>query len=198
MQKLCDEMVSAVDAFRDMLEQYLSEDNSYKSSVEKVRTHEVRMDDIRREMEQHLFKFELLKYSQSDKLRLVEALDDVADRAETTARVLSITKPKIPKKLTAEFRSLMDLSFETVEHLSESVMDLYEDFEGAKRKAHETESLRRRVRAKEFALLEKVFKEKPNTNSLLLKEFITQIGKIADDAEKVADMIAMMSVKYRG
>lgn len=197
MKRLCDEMVSAVDAYRLVLTQYVEGDQTYKSNVEKVRTHEVRMDNIRREMETHHFRFELLKYSQSDKLTLVEGLDDVADRAEAAARVLSITKPKVPKKLGPDIKSLMDIAYETVEHLAEAVMDLYEDFEEANKKARETEALRRQVRAKEFSLLEKIFSEKPNTNSILLKELVTQVGKIADDAEEVADLVAMMSVKYR-
>lgn len=198
VEKLCDEMVDAVHGFKEALTLYVEGDSAYKPMIEDVRTHEATMDSVRREMETSLFRFELRNYSQGDKLALVEGLDDVADRAEIAARMMGITRPKIPKKLGAEFIGLVDAAYDTVCCLKDAVLNLYDNFSEATKKAKETEALRRQVRQKEFAILEQVFSRAPDTNSLLLKELASQIGRIADDAEEVADLVAMLSVKYRG
>lgn len=200
LDEFLDKVVFSVECLHKCLQSYIENEKAkFLNVVEQTSRAEADADELRRQIEQNLFKYDILPYSRGDKVTLLESVDDIADKAEIVAKLLSIYKPKIPPKFAPLFLELAAKTHQTVLMLRDSIIALEKNLENAKEKADQTEKLREDVRAIEFTLLDKIFssKEKDMTK-LILRDLISLTAKIADNAEEASDFVAMLSVKYRG
>jgi len=200
LDEFLDKVVFSVECLQKCLQSYIDgETAKFLNAVEQTSRAEADADELRRQIEQNLFKYDILPYSRGDKVTLLETVDDIADKAEIVAKLLSIYKPKIPPKIAPNLLELSAKTLQTVMMLRDAIIALEKNLENAKEKADLTEKLREDTRAIEFTLLEKIFasKEKDMTK-IILRDLISLTAKIADNAEEASDFVAMLSVKYRG
>lgn len=155
-------------------------------------------DVIRRMMEKELYEGALIPFGKDSKYELIEALDDIADKAEIIVRLAKYEKPQISKNLNRDIKSLSKKIVQTSEKLVEAVNSLNVDLEKAIKSAQEVHSYREGAREIEFKIMKKLFEEKRiDINTLLLKELVTLVTQVADKAETAADRVVTLAIKYR-
>ncbi|HIK01966.1 TPA: DUF47 family protein [archaeon] len=182
------------------LEHYCNDDiDAVKELSEKVLRSEKKADVIRRHMEQMLYKGVLVPFGREDKYNLLEALDDVADRAEIVVRIARIERPKVPDTIKDGLKDMASLVVKTSKNLKKSVLSLDKNLDKSIQEATSVELDRERVRNEEFKLLEALFSDKKNTKLqlMLIKELISLLGRVADRAEEAADRVTTLAVKYQ-
>ncbi len=200
LDEFLDKVVFSVECLQRCLQSYIeNEKTKFSGAVEQTSKAETDADELRRQIELNLFKYDILPYSRGDKVTLLETVDDIADKAEIVAKLLGIYKPKIPKQAAPLFLELAAKTHQTVLMLRDSILALEKNLESAKEKADQTEKLREEARAIEFTLLEKIFSSKEkDLTKITLRDLIALTASIADKAEEASDFVAMLSVKYRG
>src|SRR3989344_5560649 len=88
-------------------------------------------DLSRRKLEKMLYGGVILPFGRGAKYELLESVDDIADKAELSARILLIEKIKIPPKLNANFKELSSLVLDSVTLLKNAVLALDSDINKA-------------------------------------------------------------------
>ncbi len=169
-----------------------------KKSANAVIDFETKADMSRRKLEKMLYTGVVLPFGRGAKYELLESVDDVADKAEIVARLLLIEKLSIPKTYRREFKELVSLVLESVEHLKNAILSLDSNLHKAVSFAQKVENTREEARKLEFRLIHHIFSKKVGVEVILLKELITLIGNVADMAEESADRVISLAVKYQG
>ena len=168
-----------------------------KIAAKKVANLERKADLLRREIEKTLYSGVLIPFGREDKYNLIEAIDDIADKAEIIVKLAGIQKPKIPKNLVDDLKLLTDRVEETTKKLLDAVVLLNTDIQKSIETAKEVELLREDVRTQEFQLLGKLVSRKATFSAISLKELITLTAQVADKAEEAADRLVALAVKYK-
>jgi predicted phosphate transport protein (TIGR00153 family) len=161
-----------------------------------VRQFESEADSIRRNAETMMYSGAFLAQSRGDMLGLIEAVDKVANKAETVADVIYLQNLKIPDSLNEKFIKEYECSIEAFKALYVSVENLFEDVEKSKNAVLEVERWENTGDGIERNLIRDVF----NLNIELakriqLRELALQIGDIADRAEDASDRIEIVILK---
>jgi predicted phosphate transport protein (TIGR00153 family) len=164
----------------------------------KVVNLEKKADFLRRDLEKNLYEGVLIPFGREDKYNLIEAIDDIADKAEIAVRLAKIAMPNVPKKLVPDMKLLADQVESTVAKLGSAVMLLNKDIDKAIKKAKEVELEREKVRETEFKIFEGLFSNAKGKeiNALLLKDLVSLVALVADKTEEAADRVVVLSVKY--
>ncbi|MFO7872362.1 MAG: DUF47 family protein [Candidatus Undinarchaeales archaeon] len=200
LEEFVEEVHSSVVSLSKAVEKYA--DGKQKEAEkfgEKVFKSEEIADRKRRFMENTLYSGAIIPFGRDSKYELVEAIDDVADKAEIIARLLKYENVKIPKDLKKDIKELAKKTVETSEKLATSVKSLNVDLRAATSAAYDVNTLREEARRTEFKTFEKLFSgKKKSINLILLKEIISLIGQVSDKAEEAADRVITLSVKYKG
>lgn len=172
----------------------------FRRSANLVIDNETDADISRRKLEKMLYTGVILPFGRGAKYELLEAVDDIADKAELAARLLLVEQLKIPPKLNNNLKELSELVLNSVGHLKNAVLQLDTNLDKAVSLAVGVENIREEARKQEFKLIEKLFSGTigRDINVILLKELIAIIGSVADKSEEAADRVISLAVKYQG
>lgn len=200
LNEFMEEVHSSVISLSKTIEKYADGD---KEGAEKLGEEVFKSEEIadrkRRLMENTLYSGAIIPFGRDSKYELVEAIDDVADKAEIIARLLKYEKLKIPEDLEEALKELARKTVETDEKLMAAVKALEVDLQAATSAAYDVNTLREEARRTEFKAMEKLFSNKKKSiNLILLKELISLIGQVSDKAEEAADRVITLAVKYKG
>ncbi|WP_457743148.1 TIGR00153 family protein [Thermococcus sp.] len=196
-----DAVGKTLDAFRSLMEAYISDDlEKAKKIEEEVTKLESEADKLRRSIELMLYEGAFLPASRGDYVRLSELIDQVADAAESAAHTLILAKPHVPEELKEEIMKLVDSAIETYRRLMEAVKALNEDVDKALELAKETEDLEENADRIEYDVKAKVFDSESITTyaKIIWNQALTKVGDIADRAEDASDQVMLMAIKRRG
>ncbi|MFH1450459.1 MAG: DUF47 family protein [archaeon] len=192
------EVVQCVSYLRETLHHYCDNNHDLaKEAGKKVISQESKADATRRRIEKKLYQGVLIHMGTSDKYALLEAIDDIADKAEILVRVADISKIDIPKIIVRNYREMANKVELSAKLLGEAVTELTRDVETAIKKASKLEIIREQVRETEFTMLKKLFEKQQTTKAILLKEIITLTGQVTDKAEEAADRVISLGLKYQ-
>ena len=156
-------------------------------------------DELRRSIEVELYARALLPESRGDILRILESLDLVINRAESTIRQVVIERLEVESWMRPGLSRLTDVTVETCKtlHLAASHLLRGEDApigelilqvdKAESRCDHVGEDLLGRIFASNIDLSRK----------LQLKDFVRRIGTISDRAEAAGDQLHIVSVKRK-
>ena len=192
------EVVQCVLHLRETLHHYCN--NNHKLAMEKAKqviSQEAKADTTRRRIEKKLYKGVIIQIGTEDKYALLEAIDDIADRAEILVRLAEISKLEIPKEIVKNLREMANKIELSAQMLGESVSFLKHDIETAIKKASKLEIIREQVRESEFAMLKTLFAKQQTVKGILLKDVITLTGQVADKVEEASDRIITLALKYK-
>lgn len=169
-----------------------------KVLVDFIRNKESEADEIRREAEFMLYSGAFLPGLRGDLLELIEAIDNITDRAESIADTLLLQRIKIPENLWEDILKQFSKSKETFETLKVACESFLEDFDSAREKIIEVEDKEHEEDSIERELIEKLFSsDLPLANKLQLNQLIKAIGDIADLSEDVSDILEIIVMKRR-
>jgi predicted phosphate transport protein (TIGR00153 family) len=154
-------------------------------------------DDLRRTIQQYLYRKTLIPESRGDVLQLLEDMDSLLDRFKGALWRMEIENLEIEKDFHQDFLLLITCVGETVEAIVRSVRAFFKNISAVadhldKVYYWETESdkistrLQRAIFRKEELRL---------SHRMLLREFARHLDKIADRAEDVGDRLNIYVIK---
>ncbi|MBI9109233.1 MAG: DUF47 family protein [Spirochaetales bacterium] len=177
---------------------FKSDCDGFQHYVDESSALESEVDKIRKDIELSLFSNMLIPESRGDVMRLLEALDDVADCIEKVILEFDIERPYFPPPLDADMLKAADISFKCIEKLIHAVTAFFTNIE-------ETGTYIQEVKFYESEIdrLEENFKRTVFNGGLIdnlaaklqLRYFIEEVANISDYAEEVCERLAISTVK---
>ncbi len=191
-------MRSGVNDFCDAIISMVENDQKkFDSFVDSNRTKEQQCDreienifsDLMANKEPHFMK--------GDRMRLVDMVDRIIDLTEVILQDLRATGLKPPNELSDDLKTMVKQVQDTVTNLEGLLLEIDSDIRNAIKKSDEVEDLRRGVRQKEWVLLNKLFElSKDPLETILTRDLIHNIARVADKAEGCSDFIRTLGMKY--
>ncbi|MGQ4832400.1 MAG: DUF47 domain-containing protein [Candidatus Asgardarchaeia archaeon] len=184
-------LVNALEAFCE------NQTENLMNEAKKVIQLENDADNLRRKLS-ILIRETLPPYLGQDRFKLLDLIDDVADRAELLARYLMIYPVTVPSSLKASIKALAAKTLETVKTMFEAERALWVNIDEAFKKSEIVEVLREQVRDAQFEVIRNILTSEIDTErKIILKEIATFLGRISDKAEEIADYISFIGIKYK-
>jgi len=209
-----EEVLDVVKKFEDMIIASFSERDIAKTEAlgRKISELETNADKSRRKFTCALQKGAFLPAFRGDLARLAERLDDVADAAEETMRVILLReklftalakaekKRKSAKIIREGLIKMAGLATKTVEALRSAVGMTMSNVDAANEKADEVEKLEHESDIIEQGLINDLYEHEKlfdPISVMQLKEIIGRIGNISDRAEDASDVITIISYSFK-
>ncbi|MFQ5601243.1 MAG: DUF47 domain-containing protein [Candidatus Krumholzibacteriia bacterium] len=155
-------------------------------------------DDMRRNLERELNSGRLLPESRAEVLALVESIDRIPNIAENVVDLFAIQQVEVPEALREDVRKLLLKTLETCAAMAETVKLLLEDMQKIRELADEVDRFESECDRIERRLLRQIFGlDLELARKLHLRDLVRTIGRLADQAENVSDMVQWMALKRR-
>lgn len=153
-------------------------------------------DNLRKDIESRLYSQTLIPESRGDVLGVLESMDSIIDISKGTLFEFSIEKPNLPENIRQGLVDLIDAPIKAIEALAYAARAYFYDVHSVKDhinivKFYEKESdiaadkIKRNVFNLDLGL----------SHKMQLKNFITHIDSLADNAEAIADRLSIASIK---
>jgi len=192
-----DTVANGVLVYRAGIHAYLaSDEEAFNDAINKIDALESQADKISSEVEARLYSRSLIPEHRGDVLGLLENTDNIIDTAKTSLYQFSVEQPMIPEEFDDGFLKLTEAGYLAVEALIVAARTFFRNPEAVKDNLHkvhffETEAdqisdrLKRAVFASDLDLAQKIH----------LRYFALNIEKVSDEAEQVADRLAIYAIK---
>ena len=156
-------------------------------------------DELRRSVERDLYAKALLPEARGDILRVLEALDKVVNRLESTIRQLVIERIQLEPWMRSDLQRHAACSIEVCKVLHEaSIQLLAGNDEPVPKLIRRVDELETRCDHMEEDLLGRIFASDLDlARKLQAKDLVRRIGTISDLAETAADTMHIVSIKRR-
>lgn len=168
-----------------------------KKSAELNET-ERQADELRRQITHRLYAEMLIPDSRGDVLGLLETTDNLADVAKRVANHFSIEKPEIFPVLKDDFQELTEISVKAVGELTLAVRAFFrevyrvtEHLDKVHFWEHEADEVEDRLKRKAFEAPD----VKEFSKRVHMRYFAERISLLADEAEAVAERLAISAIK---
>ena len=185
--------------FKEGVYNYLdSQKEEFERHLESIVDIENTADNLRRDIETHLYTHTLIPESRGDVLALLETTDDVNDHAKATLVDFSIEQPDVPERFKEDFRSLTDYAIQTMDAMVVSTRAFFRNLPAVRDNLHKVHFYEKEADKVLDRLKISMFRNDSITrlsHKLHLREFAYNIGLIADYSEDVADRLAIYTIK---
>lgn len=180
--------------------------NKLKITAEKIAHMEREADDVKRGIEIKLYSGMLFVGLKEDFLRLIEGMDQIADRAKEASRILASREPTYEemKEITDCSEKIKEMVYGTIEIvkiLTDALEMVNKDKNRALDLAHEVEKYEEKlddVKLEALRMLTNRERKMSPLTYLQIRDFIFSLDMIADAAEYTSDIITAMVVKSGG
>jgi len=182
--------------FSSLIDAYLKRDKHFKEGAFKVHTLEHEADSLRREVALKLSQGAFLPVYREDYIVLLELIDKIANKAESTGDFIVLTRPRVPEYLNEGIRKMVKVTLDCFEPI-ENIYELFQkNLDDALIAAAHVEEQEQRVDEIQWQLTKTVFKSELSlAEKNHLKDFIDHIENISDRIEDVSDRFEIMVVK---
>ena len=182
--------------FSSLVDDYLNRDKQFKEEAQTIHILEHEADSIRRAVAMKLSEGAFLPIYREDYIVLLELIDKIANKVESTSDFIVLTRPRIPDFLVSGIKEMVRATLECFGPLE----DLYELFQKnldeVLATAATVEKKEQEVDRIQWDLIKAVFKsELPMGDKLLFKELIDNMAAISDRIENVSDRFEIMADK---
>lgn len=197
IDEFLDTVAEGVLVFRSGVNAYLeSADADFAAAIAEIGRLEHRADKLSREVESHLYSHSLIPEHRGDVLGLLENTDNIIDTAKASLMQFSVEQPEIPDEFDEGYRKLAEASYQAADAVVVSTRAFFRDVDAVKDnlfKVHHYEkeadgisdTLKRAIFASELELARKI----------QLRYFALNVEKVSDEAEQVADRLAISAIK---
>jgi len=197
IDEFLDTVAEGVLVFRSGVNAYLeSADADFAAAIAEIGRLEHRADKLSREVESHLYSHSLIPEHRGDVLGLLENTDNIIDTAKASLMQFSVEQPDIPDEFDEGYRKLAEASFQAADAVVVSTRAFFRDVDAVKDtlfKVHHYEkeadgisdTLKRAIFASDLELARKI----------QLRYFALNVEKVSDEAEQVADRLAISAIK---
>ncbi len=184
-------------AFKQAIKEYLRGDSKgFEVRIREVDELENKADTLRRMIENRLYSHSLIPEHRGDVLGLLENLDDIIDRAKKTLLQLDVEKPDIVDELHEEFMDLAKVSVLGAEEVIKASRDFFRDVNAVKDHLHKVNYYEKEADRIAEKLTRHIFELKIDlSRKTHMRYFVNGIVYISDEAEDVADRLAIYTIK---
>jgi len=184
--------------FTEGMNAYLSgECKKFETHLKHIIETEKKADKLRRSIEDLLYRKTLIPESRGDVLELIERMDVLLGQFKGVMYRIEIERPEINEIFHDNLRKMCGFSVQTVEAITLSLRSYFKDISQVESHMHkvsfwETES------DKASTLLQKAIfscKEMPLDQKMQLRDLVKHVDGIADQAEDMADSLAIYVIK---
>ncbi len=183
----------------DAVHKYIEDKKElFEDKLNEIQAMEQEADNLRREIKHRLYSDMLIPDARGDVLALLETLDNVTDEAKDVAKHFSIEQPDIYDFVKDDFLELSATCSKAVTEVCAAVRAFFKDFYRVNEHVdkvyyweHQADQIEERLKRKTFASdeIEKFSKK------VHIRYFAEQISRTADEAEAVADRLAVYAIK---
>ncbi len=176
---------------------YLNENpGQFQCRIAAIDELEGRADMLRRDIENQLYSHSLIPEHRGDVLALLETLDDVIDTAKRTLCEFSVETPEIPKELRPGYRDLTEASVLAAEEAVRATRAFFRDVRSVKDHLYKVKFFEREADRVGEQVKRHVFGLPLDlSHKIHLRYFALHVGLVSDMAERVADGLAIYSIK---
>ncbi|ANQ53702.1 MULTISPECIES: TIGR00153 family protein [unclassified Thermosipho (in: thermotogales)] len=169
-----------------------------KELAEEVRKIESQTDQIRRKAELEMYSGAFLPNFRGDLLGTIEALDRIANKAESVADEIDLQNLVIPQEIRENIIDLVETSLETYKALKKAAKKMFKDFDKASEMIIETEKFEHKTDDIERETIRKIFNlDISLAEKIQLKKLVHRIADISDTSEDVSDRIQIILYKRK-
>jgi hypothetical protein len=214
LKQNAEEVLNVVKKLEDVISAFFSEHDIHKAQKlgRKLGDIETKADKDRRKFTSALHEGAFLPVFRGDLAKLAEKLDDVADAAEEAMRAILLRekllsaisklerKRKSAKVIREGLIKMAKVTTKSVEALRNSIDAMMSNVDAANEKAQEVEELEHEVDIREQGLISDLYayeKLLDPISVVQLKEIISRVGSVSDQAEDAADMISILSYGFK-
>ena len=170
---------------------------SFEKKLEDITHTEKQGDSLRRSLEEQLYVKTLIPESRGDVLELLENMDALLDRFKGAMWRFEIEYPVIPAELHNDFKDLVACVVEAVEAMVRSARAFFKDVAAVSDHMHKVSYWEKQSDKVSTRLQQNIFSKEDLrlSHKLQLRDFVTHIDQIADQAEDVADKLSIYVIK---
>jgi predicted phosphate transport protein (TIGR00153 family) len=171
--------------------------------AEKIAKIEREADDVKRKIERDLYSGVIFVGLKEDFLRLVETVDEIADKSKDSSRALASRQPE-KAELGVLFESKMDIkkliegTVDIVKHLEVAIGLLDRNANEALKEAQKVEAMEECLDEQKLEIIKHITQNETKFSTLSylqIRDFIFLLDMVADAAEEVSDVLTAMIVK---
>jgi len=190
----------AVLIFQQAIKSYLEDGYSeeFEARTKQVNEVESNGDRLRRTIEARLYEQTLIPELRADVLKLLEDLDNLINIIQANCYRFAIEKPDIPAEYHKEFTNLTETVITCVETVVMAARAFFRNFEAVR--DHNTKVMFYETEADKIStkLKTQIFSsDLPKVEKIHLRYFIERIDELANEAEDIADSLAIHTIKRR-
>ncbi len=170
---------------------------SFKSFLQQTVETEHSADELRRSIKEKLYGRTLIPESRGDILRLIESMDSLLGQYKGTLWQLEIEQPEIDNEFIDDFNALTQCVVASVEAVTKGIRAFFRNRDEVKEHIEkvsvwETEADIISTRLQMF-----IFRREglELSRQMHLRDFVRQVDRIADEAEDLADSLAIYVIK---
>jgi len=184
--------------FKKIIKEYIENQASseFKKLHKQLKTIENDADRLRRDIEAQLYIQNLIPDLRADVLNMVENLDKIINRCDTTAHNLYIEKPVIPEEYNLRFIDLIEVVTSCIENSAIASRAFFRDFAIVRDysiKVFYKESEADKICAN---MKEVLFNSNLElAHKLHLRDIVDSIDMVADITEDAMDDLAIFTIK---
>ena len=170
---------------------------SFGKKLEDITHTEKQGDSLRRSLEEQLYVRTLILESRGDVLELLENMDALLDRFKGAMWRFEIEYPVIPDEFHNEVKELVACVVEAVEAMVRSARAFFKDITAVADHMHKVSYWEKQSDKVSTQLQRNIFRQEDLrlSHKLQLRDFVTHIDQIADQAEDVADEMSIYVIK---
>ena len=177
---------------------YLGQDMAeFSRSLVQINETEHRLDTLRRGIEAAIYGRRLLPDTRGDILGLLEGLDKIPNRIQSTIREINLQKPLIPESLHPNMKELVDRGVQIIQVLVQTAHEFLQRPHEVKRGVQELSELEHEADMIEHQSMALLF-ENSNldlAHKMQLWRLFERLGSICDMAEDIGDRLIISSLK---
>jgi len=164
--------------------------------AEQTHKYESKADDIREDIKTLMYGKALIPESRGDIMGLLEAMDLIPGIFEDILQTISTQKMSVPGFILSDIQELIKISLETCDLMTLGVATLFQKKEGIRsmvtlidQNESQCDHIQRRIIGRIFD------SELEPFHMLQLKELISMMGQISDQADRVSKRVNIINMK---
>jgi predicted phosphate transport protein (TIGR00153 family) len=173
-----------------------STNDSFQQKVKQVDEVETRADSLRRSIELSLYEKSLIPESRGDMLSLLEDLDFLINRFEENLYSYSIENPEFPVEFHQLMKQLIEQVALSVEAVVMAARSFLRDVNAVRDHIHKVMLYEHEADQFAMALKTQIFNsDLPLERKAHLRHFVDKVEDVSNQAEDVADWLAIYTIK---
>lgn len=173
-----------------------NENKAFQQKVQQVDGMERRADGLRRTIEHELYEQSLMPDSRGDMLSLLEDLDFLLNVFQSNLFAFSVENPEFPRDLHKQLKQLTEQTALAVESVVMASRAYLREPNTVRDHLHKVMLYEHEADQLSLALKTQIFKSDIGLDRKAhLRTFVERLDQVADEAEDVADWLAIYTIK---